>query len=150
MQLHTKSFGVLDYDEKSIIRIQEGMLGFSELRDYVLIENPDIEPFKILQSVDDPYVAFPLIDPRLVAADYRCSVSPEDFAVLGIADLSDVVLLAVTVILDGNLADSTVNLKAPLLINQRNLKGKQIILLDSVYDTMQSLVPTAEQLEETV
>jgi flagellar assembly factor FliW len=149
VQLQTKSFGMLAYDEKAIIRIPEGMLGFSRLRDYVLIENPDTAPFKILQSVDDPYVAFPMIDPRLVASDYRCSVSPEDIAVLGITDLSDIILLAVTVIPD-NLAESTVNLRAPLLINQRNSRGKQIVLLESVYDTMQALAPTPDQFEDTV
>lgn len=144
MQLQTKSFGTLEYDEKAVVRIQEGMLGFSKLRDYVLIENPDTEPFKILQSVDDPYVAFPMIDPRLLASDYHCSVAPEDIRELGITDPSEVILLAVTVIPD-NLSESTVNLKAPLLINQRNLKGKQIVLEESEYDTMHSLLPMTEQ-----
>jgi flagellar assembly factor FliW len=144
VQLQTKSFGTLEYDENAVVRIQEGMLGFSKLRDYVLIENPDTEPFKILQSINDPYVAFPMIDPRLLASDYHCSVAPEDIQVLGIADPSEVILLAVTVIPD-NLSESTVNLKAPLLINQRNLKGKQIVLQESEYDTMHPLVPMTEE-----
>ena len=48
----------MEYDENSFIHLQEGVLGFAKLKDYVLIEIPDTDPLKILQSPDDPYVAF--------------------------------------------------------------------------------------------
>ena len=139
MQFQTKSFGILEYDEKAIIHIQEGMLGFAKLKDYVLIESPDTDPFKILQSLDDSYVAFPVIDPRLLDSNYQCQVTPEDKESLGLEEPSEVVMYAVTVIPEDP-TQSTVNLRAPLLINQRLMKGKQIVLTDSRYETRQPLM----------
>ena len=139
MQFQTKSFGILEYDEKSVIHLQEGMLGFSKLKDYVLIESPDTDPFKILQSVDDPYVAFPMVDPRLLDSSFNCEITPEDMEAIGLKDLSDVLTLVVTVIPEDP-TQSTVNLKAPLLINQHKMIGKQIVLAESCYGTMQPLM----------
>jgi flagellar assembly factor FliW len=139
LQLRTKSFGTLEYDEKSIVRLQEGMLGFARLKDYVLIENPDTEPFKILQSLDDPYVAFPMVDPRLLDPHYQCTISAEDMESLGLEHPADVIMLAVTVIPEDP-TQSTVNLMAPLLINQHKMVGKQVVLTESCYGTMQPLM----------
>jgi flagellar assembly factor FliW len=139
LQFQTKSFGTLEYDEKSIIRIQEGMLGFARLKNYVLVENPDTDPFKILHSLDDPYVAFPMVDPRLLDPHYQCTISAEDMESLGLEHPSDVVMLAVTVIPEDP-TQSTVNLKAPLLINQCKMLGKQVVLTESCYGTMQPLM----------
>ncbi len=139
MQFQTKSFGILEYDEKAVIHIQEGMLGFAKLKDYVLIESPDTDPFKILQSLEDPYVAFPMVDPHLLDSSYQCEITPEDMESLGLEELSDVLPLAVTVIPEDP-TQSTVNLKAPLLINQHKMIGKQIVLTESCYGTMQPLM----------
>ena len=148
MQFQTKSFGILEYDEKAVIHIQEGMLGFVKLKDYVLIESPDTDPFKILQSLDDPYVAFPMLDPRLLDSSYQCEITPEDRESLGLEELSGVLTLAVTVIPEDPTL-STVNLKAPLLIHQHKMIGKQIVLAESPYGTMQPLMsPPASFLEE--
>ena len=146
MQLQTKSFGILDYDPKSVIHIREGMLGVAKLKDYLLIENPDTEPFKILQSLDDPYVAFPMVDPRLLDPGYQCEVTSEDMGSLELEGSSDAVILAVTVIPEDP-AQSTVNLKAPLLINQRKMIGKQVVLTESCYGTMQFLMSPPDRYQ---
>lgn len=147
MQLQTKSFGILEYDPQSIIHIQEGMLGFARLKDYLLIENAETEPFKILQSLDDPYVAFPVVDPHLLEPSYHCDVTVEDMGSLALGELSEAIILAVTVIPEDP-AQSTVNLKAPLLINQRKMIGKQVILAESRYGTMQLLMSPPDQHPE--
>ena len=120
------------------------MLGFARLKDYVLIENPDTEPFKILQSLDDPYVAFPMVDPHVVEPEYRCEIDSEDAESLGFRDPIDIITLVVTVIPEDP-TKSTVNLKAPLLINQRKMIAKQVVLTDSSYGTMQPLMPGLNQ-----
>lgn len=139
MKLETQSFGTLEYEEKAIIEIQEGMLGFSQHKRYLLIENEDIQPFKWLQSIDDRYVAFPVIDPRIVMSDYPLEISQEDIRNLGIELDCDLVTLVVAIIPEDPVR-TTVNFKAPLLINHRRMIGKQIILTDSDYHTMQPLV----------
>ncbi|MEW5978199.1 MAG: flagellar assembly protein FliW [Acidobacteriota bacterium] len=139
MKLKSPTFGDLEYDSKSLIQLMEGMLGFAQLKRYLLIENDELDPFKWLQSVEDPTVAFPVVSPHRVLPDYRCPLSNEDLSALQIERTADMVVLAVVVIPD-DVSQSTVNLKAPVVINHRQMVGKQIILVDSDYDVRQPLI----------
>ncbi len=140
LKLKTQSFGTLEYEPQSVIHIQEGMLGFSRDRNYLLIENGEIHPFKWLQSLDNPYVSFPVIDPQIILHDYSLSISAEDRQNLEIESRDQVVSLVVAVIPDDPTL-ATVNLRAPVVINHRRMLGKQIILAESNYDTQQALTP---------
>ena len=139
MKLETHSFGTLEYEEKAVIHIREGMLGFAQFKRYILIENEEIQPFKWLQSVDDPYVSFPVIDPHLALHDYTFVIASEDLHGLQIEDQADVVALVVAVIPEEPL-QTTVNFKAPLLINHKSMIGKQVVLTHSDYHSQQPLV----------
>jgi flagellar assembly factor FliW len=145
VKLETGSFGTLEYEEQSVIHLPEGMLGFARFKRYILVENEEIQPFKWLQSLDLPKVAFPLLDPHLVVQDYSCMATPEDLRSLEIEQDSDLVTLAVSIIPE-DAAQATINLKAPLLINHRKMIGKQVILSESHYDTM---VPILSPLDKT-
>jgi len=145
VKLETGSFGTLEYEEQSIIHLPEGMLGFAKFKRYILVENEEIQPFKWLQSLDLPKVAFPLLDPNLVVQDYSCMPTPEDLRSLEIEQDSDLVTLAVSIIPE-DAAQATINLKAPLLINHRKMIGKQVILSESHYETM---VPILSRLDKT-
>jgi flagellar assembly factor FliW len=139
LKLETLTFGTLEFEEKSILHIQEGMLGFPHLKHYLLVEDPEIHPFKWLQSIDDLYVAFPVVDPHLLYKTYSCSFVQEELNMLGIENSEHVVTLAVAVISEDP-SKSTLNLKAPLLINHKNMFGKQVVLTDSSYDAWQPIL----------
>ncbi len=136
--METLTFGTLEFEERSVIRMQEGMLGFPNLKKYILVEDPEIYPFKWLQSIDDLYVAFPVVDPHLLYTNYSCSIVPGELKTIGIENSEDVVTLAVAVIADDP-SKSTLNLKAPLLINHKSMFGKQVVLTDSPYDPWQPI-----------
>jgi flagellar assembly factor FliW len=110
------------------------MLGFAKFKRYILVENEEIQPFKWLQSLDLPQVAFPVVDPRLVVQNYACTAAPEDLQALEVEQESDLATLAVSVIPE-DASKATINLKAPLLINHRKMIGKQVVLSESGYDT---------------
>jgi flagellar assembly factor FliW len=139
LKLTTHAFGTLEYEERAVLHIREGMLGFVQFKRYLLIENEDILPFKWLQSVDDQYVSFPVIDPHLVVRDYEFAITLEDLRNLEINDQADVVTLAVAVIPQDPI-HTTVNLKAPVVINHQRMIGKQVVLTHSDYHTQQPLV----------
>jgi flagellar assembly factor FliW len=135
MKLETYSFGTLEYDDKSIVQLSEGMLGFAKFKKYILLEHEDIRPLKWLQSLDSPEVAFPVVDPHLFVPDYAASIPKDDWQTLQIEQPSDAVTLAVVVIPeDPSLA--TVNLKAPVLINHRRMTGRQVVLQETNFDTL--------------
>lgn len=147
MELET-SFGTLEYEEPSVIHIPEGMLGFAKFKRYILVENEDIQPFKWLQSLDLPQVAFPVVDPRLLIHDYVCTVTPEDLRSLEIEMESDLVTFAVSIIPEDP-ARTTINLKAPVLVNHRKMIGKQVILSESDYDTMMPILTVLDKVTPT-
>jgi flagellar assembly factor FliW len=82
--------------------------------------------------VEDPSLVFPVLDPHQIFASYFCETNVEDLAGIDVEDPSDVLTLVVAIIGDDPL-DSTVNLKAPLLINHRKMLGRQVILNESRY-----------------
>jgi len=139
LKLETHSFGTLEYEEKAVLQLREGMLGFAQHKRYLLVENEEIVPFKWLQSLDDQHVSFPVIDPHLVIGSYVCALTLEDLHSLEIEREEDVVKLVVAVIPEDPL-QTTVNLKAPILINHKRMTGKQIVLSSSDYHTHQPLV----------
>src|SRR5690606_4704973 len=99
----------------------------------VLLEhNPD-SLFHILQGVDDPEVAFVLIDPRTFRPDYRVTVSRDSVAVLELEGEDEAAVYAIVRVPAGDPAAMTANLQAPVLINPRKRVGCQMVLPDGPY-----------------
>ncbi|MFS8582256.1 MAG: flagellar assembly protein FliW, partial [Limnochordales bacterium] len=82
MRLNTPRFGEVDVKEEDIIVFPAGILGFEHVQRYVWLEHSDDGVFHILQGVDDPAVAFVLINPLVFRPDYKVEVPPKQWAVL--------------------------------------------------------------------
>jgi flagellar assembly factor FliW len=115
--------------EGTELYLPEGMLGFSRLTRYVLIQEEDLHPFLWLQSLDDPGLAFPVVDPQLIDKDYGRVLPSKELASLKIRSRSELLVLVVA-ILRAAPGESGVNLKAPILINHTTMIGRQIILTE--------------------
>ena len=133
MKANTRLFGEIDIDEEKIITLENGMIGFPDLRKFTLIFDKEKErtPSSIMwfQSMDEPEVAFPVMHPNELKPDYAPSVSDEMLIPLG--DLTeDNTYILVTLTAAADKKDTTVNLKAPLVINKDTRKGCQVIVED--------------------
>ncbi len=125
--IRTKTGRDVEITEKNIILVKDGLLGFDGLENYALIPHGgDDSPFLLLQSLDEPDLAFITIDPRLFAADYVPDLSAEDIASLGIPDIAQAVVLAIVVIPDDP-RRMTANLQGPVIINVATRTGRQMI-----------------------
>ncbi|MGN0141574.1 MAG: flagellar assembly protein FliW [Roseburia sp.] len=134
MKADTRLFGSIDIDDDKIILLENGMIGLPEMRQFALIFDKEKKKEKQkqimwLQSMDDPETAFPVMQPELVKPDYAPSVSEELLRPLGEMADEDVFVL-VTVTAAPKKEDTSVNLKAPVIINTRNNKGMQVIVED--------------------
>jgi flagellar assembly factor FliW len=138
-RLKSANFGVVDFETHDVIEIPEGMLGFNHLHRFLLIEGEDLEPFKFLQSIEEPLICFPMIEPSLVQSDFRLELSSEDCDKLGLEKPEQGLVYSVVAFSDKPEA-STVNLLAPLVINTSNMRGSQIVLLQSTYSVKEPLV----------
>jgi flagellar assembly factor FliW len=134
MLIETTRFGEIDVAEKSIMHMPQGMLGFESCKRFVLLEDRPDTPFKWLQAIDDPKLAFVVIDPTEFFSDYEFELTDEDADSLDLKDSTDAAIVT-TVTIDGENDKVTTNLVGPVVINSRTLTAKQIVLQDERYGT---------------
>ena len=77
--------------------------------------------------MDDGSIAFVLINPLLFKPDYTIEVTEAEVSDLELSTEEDAVI-SVIITMPTNPQNMTANLKAPLVFNLKNRKGKQIIL----------------------
>lgn len=140
MKLETRQFGPLEVEPASILTFASGLLGFEELKRFVLLERPEIAPLEWLQSVENPQIVFTVIDPTVVFGNYQPDFSPEDWEALGLSE-GEPVTVRVLVTVPKDPADMTANLLGPLVINTAQGKGRQVVLVNSEYPVRQRLLP---------
>ncbi len=133
MNIYTKLFGEVEVDVNKVINFDAGLIGFESCKQYMLIHDSEKENGKIvwLQSIDEPELALPVIDPLVIVPDYNPIVEDELLKTLGDNNSMPLVLTVITVPQD--ITKMTVNLKAPIVINPVLLKGCQMIVEDEEY-----------------
>jgi flagellar assembly factor FliW len=132
MRIETTRFGSIDINDSSVIRTPEGMLGFEDCKCFVLLEDQPGSCFKWLQSVDEPGLAFVVVNPIDFFPDYDVELTDEQADSLDLADAADAVMLT-TVTINKEQNKVTTNLVGPLVINARTLIARQIVLDDERY-----------------
>jgi len=139
VNLSTNNFGNLSIEKENIITFEQGLLGFEELKQFAIIDVEECLPFEWLVSVEDPIVAFPILNPTLFFSDYKPSLPKDDLALLDIKKEKDVETFCI-VTLGKKPEDVTLNLKGPILINMKNKMGKQVVLAEDYYSLNQLLI----------
>ncbi len=139
MLIKTVNFGELEIPEDRMVEFSEGLPGFPRIHKFAVLEFEDVKPFQYLQALGDPPIALLIIDPFLIDADYAFQLSSTDMEEIQVANSEDLTVYAVAAIPD-NPEESTVNLMAPIVINERVRKGKQVILADTKYSLKHPLL----------
>ncbi|ALA58590.1 flagellar assembly protein FliW [Nitrospira moscoviensis] len=145
MKCTSSRFGSFEIDDKSILAFPSGLLGFPDHRRYVMLDHDTDAPFKWLQSLDEPALAFVVIDPALFHTDYRVTYSPEALEEVGSMEADELTLAVILTIPSDDPGRITANLRGPLLMNPRTNLCKQLVLSDD-YPTRYPLFPV-ESLE---
>lgn len=128
MKLNTDILGAVEFEESEIIYFQDGLYGFEEMKRFILLA-VDCEglPFQWLQSIDDEHLSFVVTTPFAFYDPYEFEISDTIIEQLKVHSIEDLTIY-VLIVLKEELEQSTMNLKAPLLINSKQLVGKQLIL----------------------
>jgi len=119
--------GDVSYTTEDVVRFPQGIPGFEQLRDFLLVTREECEPFIFLAALERPEVALPLMP--LTPATLGGRASRAALAPLGDAGDDAVVYYAVASI-GLNAAEIIVNLRAPIVINLDTRLGCQVILPD--------------------
>jgi flagellar assembly factor FliW len=128
MRVNTKAYGPIDVDERQKLFFPHGILGFENLKHYVLLDAPQ-KPFYWLQSMDVLEIAFVLIDPLLFRPEYTLSISQEELDEIGLTGAEDMLSFAIVTIPETT-DRMTANLQGPVIINRKTRVGRQSINTD--------------------
>lgn len=130
----TTRFGEIEVRDEEIILFPEGLLGFNQFHRFVLIKDPSQEPFLWLQAMDDPDLAFVIVDPFLFFPGYDIQVKTHELQSIQIEDVTQATVLTIVTI-PADPADISANLRGPLVFNMQKNLGKQLVLIDDRYAT---------------
>ena len=127
MQVETTRFGALEFAADRLYELPDGLVGFPLLKRFILIESKEEgSPFMWFQSVDEPSLAFIVVDPEWLAPGYRAELPAAAFERVGAAP-GEAEALAIVTIPD-NPQEISANLKGPLLFHPKTRRGLQLVL----------------------
>ena len=132
MKIATFRFGELEIPDENIITFPKGIIGFEQFKKYVLLEREDSDPFCWLQSLEDPNVAFVVINPVIFFKNYKIEVHFKELEDIKVTALEKIETYVIVTIPE-DISKMSVNLLGPLVVNLENNNGKQIVLTNSNY-----------------
>ncbi len=149
MVLQTKYFGELDIKESDIIYFGHGLPGFETVTKFALIDNEEKDsPFKWLQGIDEPKPAFVLVNPFLIRKDYEVNLNDDVLKELDIREPESASVYCIVVVPE-DINKMTVNLQAPLVINNVKNLGRQLILDTDRYGVRHYILEELQKWEGT-
>ena len=131
MRTAETGFGPVEYDDSTVITITGGLLGFPNDTEFVLLEHGDGELLGYLQSLSTPALAFPVMDPAILAPAYPQPAPPILAQFAGLS--TDNVGMLVIVVADEKGDQILANLVAPLVIDVASRTGVQVLLEPSAF-----------------
>ena len=150
MVAETKYFGTIDIEEDKIIDFPMGIIGFENLKKFALIfdkEKEERSSISCLQSMEEPLMALPVINPNDIKVEYTPII--EDELTKQIGDPADEdLLIFVTMSIPADIKKITANLKAPIIINTKTRQAMQVIVENEDYSIKYNVYEVYEALKK--
>lgn len=132
MIIKTGRFGQLGVEEDEIISMPQGILGFPEYKRFCLVDPGDDTLILWLQSLDNPEIAFPILEPKIFKPDYAARLSAVELRELKLETINQSAVFNILTIPE-DVTQMTANLKAPIVINLKGQIAKQVVLQENEY-----------------
>jgi len=136
-------FGSFEVRDESIVTFPSGLLGFPEQQRYVILDHDTEAPFKWLQSVEEPSLAFVILEPALIHPGYQIDVPADALAEIRAEEREELALVVILTIPSDDPGRITANLRGPLVISHQTKLGKQVVLSED-FPTRHPLFPVFE------
>ena len=123
MNIASSRFGTIECSASEVIKFANGLFGFEECQDWLLLADASHGSLFWLQSRDRADVSLPVVDPREFAFGYELCVSWLQLAPLRFDMDQPPVVVAVVAQPAG---EAFINLRNPIVINPFNRLGRQV------------------------
>lgn len=136
IQIDTRDFGVIEVGEDAVYEFPGGLYGFEDDKKFAVFERSfeDIS-FLYLQSMDHIIPCFLVFEPWDLHPDYKPVLAKEDMEICqtdDTDDTDDLVFLVIASVPD-TVAELSINIKSPVVLNPKTKKGRQVILQNPEY-----------------
>jgi flagellar assembly factor FliW len=139
MKIQTTRFGMIECPDEQSVTFPNGLIGFHEERQFVIIPHGHSETIAWLQSKTTPELAFPIVSAHAFAPDYPDVNVVDSARKAGLQGEAE--SYAMLVILSAPRGQpATVNLLAPLVVNADTRDGAQIILENTRFSARELFV----------
>lgn len=132
MRIQTTRFGIVQAEKSDIVTFREGLIGFANLRQFILLDDPADEIFAWLQSCEVPEIAFPILEPELFMQGYKVRLTRNEKEALGDAPEEKLRIFSIVTI-PSDVTEMTANLKAPVMINVKERLARQVVAQENEY-----------------
>ncbi|WMJ24260.1 flagellar assembly protein FliW [Paludicola sp. MB14-C6] len=125
-------FGETQVSNEALIHFPDGLYGFEDIKDYVLLTHDDQNIIMTLQPVTERVPQFLVLDPFAVICNYQPKLSSADQKWFGVTNCGELKYLVIAIVKE-NYIDTVVNLKSPIVINPKTNQAKQVFLENKNY-----------------
>lgn len=133
MKINSASFGTHEIDPDSILTFPRGIPGFENCTRYKLFHEDKAQPVVYwLQAIDDPSVAFSVVDPARFGLNYEITLTDEEAGLLQVENAGDVAVMLIAYKPQAGSATGanvSANINGPILLNARSRLGMQKVLV---------------------
>lgn len=150
MTAKTKFFGEVELDDNKILEFPNGIIGFEEYKHYAILYDTDKEDetgISWLQSLDEPSLALPVVDPFAIISEYAPRIEDELLKPLNHATDEDLIVLLVLTV-PSDMTKVTANMKAPIIINAKERKGVQLVVDNADYPVKFNVYESVQKMKE--
>jgi flagellar assembly factor FliW len=150
MTISNTRFGDIEYSADDIITFIDGVIGFPENTEFLLLNHKPNTPFRWLQSLQEPSLAFLVAFPEAIVPGYAPLVDNSVANELELTEETPQMVLTTVTIPAGKPKEMTTNLLGPMIINGATMRAKQVILTDDAYTVKHRVFATTERVAEKV
>lgn len=147
MKITGTRFGEIEFSPNDVLFLKEGLIGFPAMQEFVLISHKEASPFRWMQSVQDPSMAFLCALPQHFVQDYNPELPKGVVEALTLDETTERYVLTTATIPPGRPDDMTLNLAAPILVNANTRSALQFVLEDEAYTVKHRVFPEAKVKE---
>ncbi|MGZ8421306.1 MAG: flagellar assembly protein FliW [Nitrospira sp.] len=132
MNCQSTRFGTFELKDDSVLVFPSGILGFPDWTKYVLLDHDTDAPFKWLQCMEEPQLAFVVLDPAFFKPDYQIQVPLDALIEIQKVDSDELSVVTILTIPSHDPGAVTANLRGPLVMNHRTRLCKQLVLSEDL------------------
>ncbi|MFT5563503.1 MAG: flagellar assembly factor FliW [Myxococcota bacterium] len=121
-----------DATDLSVLTFDDGLPGFTDAHQFVLVDLVEDGAFQLLRSLDHEGLELVVGQPWLFFPDYAPEIADDDQTQLSLETAEDALIFCAVTLPEGEDSVPTMNLLGPFVVNRHTLAGRQVVLRDEV------------------